>query len=124
MWLESYGSDTRGVLTLGRKRKQRAQGCARTAGMDAGAPQSKNEIALLSTEVDSSAISESYEPPKRFVRWQPDWPGTSCQFVSRQAIGGRCLPVGTRLASVNITSLAGNEICFRESHIPCGVWCR
>ncbi len=66
----------------------------------------KNEIALLSTEAVSSAISESYELPKQFVRWQPDWPGTSCQFVSRQAIGGRCLPVGTRLASVNITSLA------------------
>jgi len=31
----------------------------------------KNEIALLSPEDASSAISMSSEPPKRFVRWQP-----------------------------------------------------
>jgi hypothetical protein len=31
----------------------------------------KNEIALLSPEDVSSAISKSYESPKRFVRWQP-----------------------------------------------------
>jgi len=32
----------------------------------------KNEIALLSPEDGSSAISMSSEPPKRFVRWQPE----------------------------------------------------
>src|SRR5580765_5853978 len=86
----------------------------------------RNEIALLSTEADSSAISESYEPPKRFVRWQPDLVRPGCQFVFRQAIGGRCLPVSTRTASVNLATLAGHKICFRKSHdFPCGIpWCQ
>src|SRR2546423_4323290 len=72
----------------------------------------KNEIALLSPEDVSSAISESYEPPRRFVRWQPNFVKPSCRFVSRKAIGGRCFPVGTRFASVNLAPLAGHEICF------------
>ena len=84
----------------------------------------KNEIALLSTEADSSAISESYEPPKWFVRWQPNLVRPDCQFVFRQAIGGRRFPVSTRFASVNLATLAGRKICFHESHIPCGTWCR
>ena len=84
----------------------------------------KNEIALLSTEAVSSAISDSYELPKQSVRWQPDWPGTSCQFVFRQAIGGRRSPVGTRPVSVNLISLAGHKIGFHKSHVPCGPWCR
>jgi len=83
----------------------------------------KNEIALLSTEADCSAISESYKPPKWFVRWQPDFVKPNCQFVYRQAIGGRCFPVSTRSASVNFTSLAGRKICFHKSHVPCGSWC-
>jgi hypothetical protein len=83
----------------------------------------KNEIALLSTEADSSAISESYKPPKRFIRWQPDLVRPDCQFVFRQAIGGRRSPVSTRSASVNLATLAGHKTCFRESHIPCGTWC-
>src|SRR5438552_6979638 len=85
---------------------------------------SKNEIALLSTEAVSSAISDSYELPKQFVRWQPDWPGTSCQFVFRQAIGGRCFPVSTRLVSTYPASLARRKICFHKSHIPCETWCQ
>jgi len=85
---------------------------------------SKNEIALLSTEAVSSAISDSYELPKQFVRWQPDWPGTSCQFVFRQAIGGRRFPVSTRLVSTYPASLARRKICFHKSHIPCGTWCQ
>src|SRR5581483_10887992 len=40
-----------------------------------------------------------------------------CQFVFRQAIGGRRFPVSTRLASVNLAYLAGHKICFHESHI-------
>src|SRR5215471_9967593 len=87
-------------------------------------PHPKNEIALLSTEADSSAISESYEPPKWFVRWQPNLVRSDCQFVFRQAIGGRRFPVSTRFASVNLTTLAGRKTCFHESHIPCGTWCR
>jgi len=58
-------------------RATRPQGCGRSdacAPMRAGCPplpKSKNEIALLSPEDVSSAISKSYESPKRFVRWQP-----------------------------------------------------
>jgi hypothetical protein len=63
----------------------------------------------------------SYESPKRFVRWQPDFVKPSCQFVFRQAIGGRRFPVSTRLASVNLASLAGHKICFHESHINLAV---
>ena len=80
----------------------------------------QNEIALLSPEDVSSAISESYESPERFVRWQPKLVSPSCQFVFRQAIGGRRSPVSTRFASVNLASLAGRKTCFHESHINSG----
>lgn len=69
----------------------------------------------------SSAISKSYESPKRFVRWQPVLVRPSCQFVFRQAIGGRRFPVSTRFASVDFASLAGRKICFHESHINLAV---
>ena len=46
--------------------------CVQPAPQDACARRDpKNEIALLSPEDASSAISMSSEPPKRFVRWQP-----------------------------------------------------
>src|SRR5581483_10047155 len=96
--------------------KKSAQRCA-TRRQDACDPLPKNEIALLSPEDVSSAISMSYESPKRFVRWQPELVRPDCQFVFRQAIGGRRFPVSTRLASVNLASLAGHKICFHESHI-------
>ena len=54
------------------KNKKGRAGCARTACRDAGAPTKGsptkgapiNEIALLSPEDVSSAISESYDPPE------------------------------------------------------------
>src|SRR2546421_12842886 len=115
MWLESYGYDTRRVSSMKKEKRVKPP-----------RPkwEPKNEIALLSPEDVSSAISESYKPPKRFVRWQPDFVKPSCQFVSRKAIGGRCFPVSTRSASVNLATLAGHKICFHKSHVPCGSWCQ
>src|SRR5437588_3844941 len=86
-------------------------------------PVPKNEIALLSTEAESSAIPESYEPPKRFVRWQPGLAKHKLPICIPTSIGGRCLPVGTRPVSVNSESLARSKICFHKSHVPCGTWC-
>ena len=85
---------------------------ARTLALQSLAP--KNEIALLSTEAEKQRNLKSYKPPKQFVRWQPDFVKPNCQFVSRQAIGGRCFPVSTRLVSVNLATLAGHKICFSQ----------
>ena len=96
--------------------------CAGRAGMG-GASSLKNEIAPLSTEAESSAISKSYEPPKRFVRWQPGLAKHKLPICIPTSIGGRCFPVGTRPVSVNSESLARSKICFHKSHVPCGTWC-
>jgi len=51
----------------------------------------KNEIALLSPEDVSSAISKSYESPKRFVRWQPRLVSTKLPI---------CIPTSNRRSAL------------------------
>ena len=59
----------------------------------------KNEIALLSPEDVSSAIPKSYEPPKRFVRWQPDFVKTRLPI---------CIPTSNRRSTLP----GQHAICF------------
>src|ERR1041384_8752158 len=84
-----------------------AQGCARPAGRDACVPTPKNEIALLSPEDVSSAISKSYEPPERFVRWQP-------RLVSTR------LPIYIPTSHRRSTLPGQHATRFSYSRNPCG----